>query len=128
LDPTSQASFRNGFLRTRRFAMAWVGWGADALPGGNGLTLRVPAPVNPDGTPVTQRITIELADEFSFREGGLDTCVPLSGSLGIKGYPAVLSEKANDELFVRSSDSPRPSAPPIPAGTLVSNDQWSFAN
>jgi len=41
--------------------------------------------------------------------------VPLSGSGGIKGYPAVLSEKANDELFVRPSDSPRPSAPPIPA-------------
>jgi len=77
---------------------------------------------------VTQRITIELADEFSFRERNLDTCVPLSGSGGIKGYPAVLSEKANDELFVRSSDSPRPSAPPIPAGTLVPNDQWSFAD
>ena len=127
-DPTTQADFGNGFFLNQGFAMAWVGWGADVQPGGNGLTLRVPAPRNPDGTPVTQRITIELADEFSFREGNLDTCVPLSGSGGIKGYPAVLSEKANDELFVRSSDSPRPSAPPIPAGTLVPNDQWSFAD
>src|SRR5438132_8157537 len=127
-DPSSQADFGNGFFLNQGFAMAWVGWGADVQPGGNGLTLRVPAPRNPDGTPVTQRITIELADEFSFREGNLDTCVPLSGSGGIKGYPAVLSEKANDELFVRSSDSPRPSAPPIPAGTLVPNDQWSFAD
>jgi len=127
-DPTTQADFGNGFFLNQGFAMAWVGWGADVQPGGNGLTLRVPAPRNPDGTPVTQRITIELADEFSFRERNLDTCVPLSGSGGIKGYPAVLSEKANDELFVRSSDSPRPSAPPIPAGTLVPNDQWSFAD
>ena len=127
-DPTTQADFGNGFFLNQGFAMAWVGWGADVQPGGNRLTLRVPAPRNPDGTPVTQRITIELADEFSFRERNLDTCVPLSGSGGIKGYPAVLSEKANDELFVRSSDSPRPSAPPIPAGTLVPNDQWSFAD
>src|SRR5437868_14755770 len=125
-DPTSQADFGNGFFLNQGFAMAWVGWGADVLPGNNGLTLRVPAPQHPDGTPVTQRITIELADEFSFREGGLDNCVPLSGSGGIKGYPAVLSEKANDELFVRPSDSPRPSAPPIPAGTLVPNTKWSF--
>ncbi|TMB21482.1 MAG: hypothetical protein E6J65_15710 [Deltaproteobacteria bacterium] len=125
-DPTSQADFGNGFFLNQGFAMAWVGWGADVLPGNNGLTLRVPAPQHPDGTPVTQRITVELADEFSFREGGLDICVPLSGSGGIKGYPAVLSEKANDELFVRPSDSPRPSAPPIPAGTLVPNTKWSF--
>src|SRR3989441_232108 len=125
-DPTSQADFGNGFFLNQGFAMAWVGWGADVQPGGNGLTLRVPAPRNPDGTPVTQRITIELADEFSFREGSLDNCVPLSGSGGIKGYPAVLSEKANDELFVRPSDSPRPSASPIPAGTLVPNTKWSF--
>ena len=125
-DPTSQADFGNGFFLNQGFAMAWVGWGADVQPGGGGLTLRVPAPLNPNGTPVTQRITIELADEFSFPEGGGTRCVPLSGSPGIKGYPAVLSEKANDELFVRPSDSPRPSAPPIPAGTLVPNAQWSF--
>src|SRR5438093_6979424 len=98
--PTTQADFGNGFFLNQGFAMAWVGWGADVQPGGGGLALRVPAPRSPNGTPVTQRITIELADEFSFPEGGGTTCVPLSGSAGIKGYPAVLSEKANDELFV----------------------------
>lgn len=127
-DPTSQADFGNGFFLNQGFAMAWVGWGADVKPGNNGLTLQTPAPLNADGTPVTQRITIELSDEFSFREGNLDTCVPLSGSAGIKGYPAILSQKANDELFIRPSDSPRPSAPPIPAGTLVPSSQWSFAD
>src|ERR1700674_2485159 len=67
-NPTSQADFGNGFFLNQGFAMAWVGWGADVQPGGGGLTLRVPAPLHRDGTPVTQRITIELADEFSFPE------------------------------------------------------------
>jgi hypothetical protein len=125
-DPTSQADFGNGFLLNQGYALAWVGWGADVEPGGGRLALRVPAPVLPGGKPVTQRITIELADEFSFPEGGGTSCVPLSGSPVIKGYPAVLSEKAGDELFVRPSDSPRPSAPAIPSGTLVPNAQWSF--
>ncbi len=82
----------------------------------------------PIATAVTQRITIELADEFSFNEGGTDTCVPLSGSSTILGYPAVLSEEANAELFARPSDSFRPSAPPIPAGTPVPHSQWHFAD
>src|SRR5712664_333002 len=127
-DPTSHADFGNGFFLNQGFAMAWVGWGADVESGGGRLTLRVPAPRRPNGAPVTQRITIELADEFSFPEGGGTSCVPVSGSPGIKGYPAVLSEKANAELFVRPSDSPRPSAAPIPAGKLVPNAQWSFAD
>ena len=125
-DPVSQADFGNGFFLNQGYALAWVGWGPDVEAGGGRLALRVPVPLHANGTPVTQRITIELADEFSFPEGGTASCEPLSGSPVIKGYPAVLSEKANDELFVRASDSPRPSAPPIPAGTLVPNAQWSF--
>ena len=88
----------------------------------------MPAPSHSDGSPVTQRITIELSDEFSFPEGGGATCVPLSGSSVIAGYPAVLAEKAQGALFVRSSDSFRPSAPSIPAGTLVPDSQWHFGD
>src|SRR5438270_12364463 len=69
-DPTSQADFGNGFFLNQGFAMAWVGWGADVLPGNNGLTLRVPAPLNSNGTPVTQPITFQLANSFSFLDGG----------------------------------------------------------
>jgi len=127
-DPSTVADFGNGFFVNDGYALAWVGWGADVLPGGGRFTLRVPAPVNPDRTPVTQRITIELADEFSFNEGGTDTCVPLSGSSTIAGYPAVLSEEAGDQLFARPSDSFRPSVPPIPTGTLVPHSQWHFGD
>lgn len=127
-DPSSLADFGNGFFLNQGYALAWVGWGADVLPGGGRLALRVPAPSHSDGSPVTQRITIELSDEFSFPEGGGATCVPLSGSSVIAGYPAVLAEKAQGKLFVRPSDSPRPSAPSIPAGTMVPSSQWSFGN
>jgi hypothetical protein len=127
-DPSALANFGNGFFLNDGTALAWVGWGADVLPGGGRLTLRAPAPSASGGGPITQRITIELADEFSFPEGGTATCVPLSGSSVIAGYPAVLSEEASGELFVRSSDSPRPSAPPIPTGTLVPHSRWHFGD
>ncbi len=127
-DPSSQADFGNGFFLRDGYALAWVGWGADVLPGGGRVTMRAPAPSHSDGTPITQRITIELADEFSFPEGGGATCVLLSGSPVIAGYPAVLAEKGNDELFVRPSDSFRPSTPPIPAGTAVPSSQWYFGD
>ncbi len=107
---------------------ASLGWGADVLPGNGRFILRAPAPTNADGSPITQQITIELSDEFSFNEGGGDTCVPLSGSATIAGYPAVLAEEASGELFARPSDSPRPSAPPIPVGTLVPHSQWHFSD
>jgi hypothetical protein len=127
-DPSTVADFGNGFFLNDGYALAWVGWGADVLPGGGRFVLRAPAPIHPDGSPITQRITIELADEFSFNEGGADACVPLSGSGTIAGYPAVLSEEANDELFARSSDSFRPSVPPIPVGTVVPHSQWHFGD
>ena len=127
-DPSSVADFGNGFFLNQGYALAWVGWGADVLPGGGRLALRLPAPSHSDGSPVTQRITIELSDEFSFPEGGGATCVPLSGSSVIAGYPAVLAEKAQGELFVRPSDSLRPSAPSIPAGTMVPSSQWHFGD
>jgi len=127
-DPSSLRDFGNGFFLNQGYALAWVGWGADVLPGGRRLALRAPAPSRPDGSPITQRITIELSDEFSFPEDGSATCVRLSGDSAIAGYPAVLSEKPSAELFVRSSDSPRPSAPPIPAGTLVPHSQWHFGD
>src|SRR2546421_5570859 len=62
-DPSSQGDFGNGFFLNQGYALAWVGWGADVEAGGGRLALRVPAPLRANGTPVTQRITIELADE-----------------------------------------------------------------
>ena len=125
-DPSTVADFGNGFFLRDGYALAWVGWAADVLPGGGRQTIRVPRPMFPEGTPVRQRITIELADEFNFPVDGSATCVPLSGSPAIAGYPAVLSEAASAELLVRMSDSPRPSAPWIPPGTAIARDQWYF--
>jgi hypothetical protein len=125
-DPSTVADFGNGLLLEDGYALAWVGWAPDVRPGGGRQTIRVPRPTFADGTPVRQRITIELADEFNFPVDGSATCVPLSGSPTIAGYPAVLSEAASAELLVRTSDSPRPSAPWIPLGTLIPRDQWFF--
>jgi hypothetical protein len=124
-DPSTVADFGNGFFLNDGYALAWIGWAADVLPGNNRQTIQVPTPTE-SGQPVQQRITIELSDGFSFPEDGSATCVPLSGSASIAGYPAVLSEEASDNLFARPSDSPRPSAPPIPDGTLIAHAQWHF--
>ncbi|HKB82354.1 MAG TPA: alpha/beta hydrolase domain-containing protein, partial [Burkholderiales bacterium] len=56
--------------------------------------------------------------------------LPLSGGPAFKSFPAVSADKkqAQAELYMLSSDSPKPSAPDIPRGEAVPDDQWAFAD
>jgi len=126
-DPATAADFGNGFLMRQGYVIAWVGWGADIAPGGNRLTVQFPVAMEA-GQPITERILTEYSDR-NFG-GGTPFTLPLSGSAAFRSYAAVSTDKglAEAELRVRPSDSPRPSAPDIPAGNLVPDGQWSFAS
>jgi len=126
-NPTAPGDFGNGWLERQGYTIAWVGWGADIAPGNSRLTVSFPIAMD-KGKPITERILTEYCDR-NFA-GGTPFTLPLSGSVAFKSYPAVSTDKsvAQAELRVRPSDSPRPSGPEIPAGELVPDSQWSFAN
>lgn len=125
--PVTAANFGNGFLMQRGFVVAWVGWGADIAPGGDRLTVNFPVAKHRNGESIVERILTEFSDR---NFGGLTPfTLPLSGSPAFKSFAAVSTSKADAqaELRRRPSDSPRPSSPQIPAGTLVPDSEWSFA-
>jgi len=127
-DPMSPEDFGNGFLLKRGYVVAWVGWGADIAPGDNRLTVNFPVAVDLAGKPLTQRILTEFSDR-NFN-GAMPTTLPLSGGTAFKSYAAVDVDKAKAEaeLWVVASDSPRPSGAQIPRGDRVPEDEWAFAN
>src|SRR5713226_4644769 len=126
-NPTTSRDFGNGFLQRRGYTVAWVGWQGDLPPGADRLTAQLPIATD-YGKPISERI---LAEFFDVGEpGGMSPVftLPLSGSSIVRSYEAVFTvlSAAQAELRVRSSDSPRPSAPDIPDGDVVPIDQWSF--
>jgi hypothetical protein len=126
-DPMAPRDFGNGFLMKRGYVLAWVGWGADIAPGDNRLTVNFPIALE-NGRPVTERILTEFSDR-NFN-GGKPLSLPLSGAPAFKSFAAVSADKkqAQAELYMLSSDSPKPGAPDIPRGEAVSDDQWAFAD
>jgi hypothetical protein len=126
-NPTLTNDFGNGFLMRQGYVIAWVGWGADIAPGADRLTVDFPIAME-EGEPITERILTEYSDR-NFA-GGTPFTLPLSGGPNFKSYAAVSTDKdaAEAELRARPSDSPRPPAPEIPEGSLVPDDQWSFAD
>ena len=126
-DPVASRDFGNGFLMKRGYVMAWVGWGADIAPGDNRLTVNFPIALE-NGQPVTERILTEFSDR-NFN-GGKPLSLPLSGGAAFKSFPAVSVDKkqAQAELYLLTSDSPKPGAPDIPRGESVSDDVWAFAD
>ena len=124
--PLAPHDFGNGFLLKRGYILAWVGWGADVAPGDNRMTVRFPI-AQENGQPISERILTEFGDR-NFNGAQVKT-LPLSGGTGFNSFPAVSTNKsaAQAELWVAPSDSPRPSAPSIPLGARVADDEWAFA-
>jgi len=122
-DPSTAGDVGNGFLLRQGYTLAWVGWEADVLPADDLLTVQLPIAMQ-GGQPLVERILVEFANV-----GGAFT-MPLSANSFFYSYPAISTDPtvAMAQLRVRPSDSPRPSAPDIPAGTVVPSSQWSFAN
>jgi hypothetical protein len=127
-NPTTSRDFGNGFLQRRGYTVAWVGWQGDLPPGADRLTAQLPVATE-YGKPITERILAEFFDVGV--PGGTSPVftLPLSGSPSVKSYETVSTDPsaAQAELRMRSSDSPRPSAPDIPDGEVVPINHWSFA-
>ena len=126
-DPMAARDFGNGFLMTRGYVLAWVGWGADIAPGDNRLTVDFPI-AQENGQPLSERIITEFSDR-NFN-GGKPTSLPLSGGPAFKSYAAIATDKkrAEAELYWLRSDSSTPSGPDLPRGEPVADDQWAFAD
>lgn len=119
-NPTTAKDFGNGWLLRQGYTLAWVGWEADIAPGGNRLTVQFPIAGEGD-KPINELILVEFVDAKGASANPIFT--------GPIPYESVSTDQAiaKAELRMRSSDSPRPSAPDIPSGELVPSSQWSFA-
>src|SRR5262249_53302587 len=89
-NPTTELDFGNGFLLRQGYALAWVGWAADVVPGNNRLTVQFPVATN-NGEPITQRILVEFSDAKGAAAGAVFT-LPLSGGTNFRSYDAVSTD------------------------------------
>src|SRR3954452_18732777 len=81
--PITLAHAGNGFFMRRGYAVTWLAWEGDMLPGDGRMVLDVPV-ASDNGKPITGRIRAEyIADLLGI------TCFPLSGRVAAHSYSAV---------------------------------------
>ena len=86
--PITLAHAGNGFFMRRGYAVAWLAWEGDMLPGDGRMVLDVPV-ASDNGKPITGRIRVEyIADAPGI------TCFPLSGRIAAHSYAAVSLDNA----------------------------------
>ena len=112
--PITLAHAGNGFFMRRGYAVAWLAWEGDMLPGDGRMVLDVPVATD-NGRPITGRIRVEYISETP----GI-ACLPLSGRIAAHSYAAA-SLDTRDAVLTRRRypyDTPQPIPP----------DQWRFAH
>jgi hypothetical protein len=112
-DPLTLDHAGNGFLMRRGYAVAWLAWEGDILPGDGRMVLDVPVATD-DGAPITGLVRTEIIVETPW-----GTTMPLSGRVAAHSYP-VASRDKNDALLTRRR-YPYDAPEPIPAS------DWDFA-
>jgi hypothetical protein len=111
--PITLAHAGNGFFMRRGYAVAWLAWEGDILPGDGRMVLDVPVATD-NGRPITGRIRVEyIADAPGI------TCFPLSGRIAAHSYAAV-SRNTRDAVLTRRRY-------PYDTPEVIPADQWSFA-
>jgi hypothetical protein len=112
-DPRTVAHAGNGFLMRRGYALAFIGWQADLLPGDDRFLLDVPVAME-NGRPVTGQVRVEyIADKSGV------TVFPLSSRASTRSHPAASLDTRRASLTMRRyANDPRVSVP---------HDQWMFA-
>ncbi|HET7880541.1 MAG TPA: alpha/beta hydrolase domain-containing protein [Acetobacteraceae bacterium] len=111
--PITPAHAGNGFFMRRGYAVAWLAWEGDMLPGDGRMVLDVPVATD-GGTPITGRIRAEYIAETP----GI-TCFPLSGRVAAHSY-ATVSLDNRDAVLTRRR---YPYDPP----QVIPSEQWRFA-
>ncbi|MBN8929040.1 MAG: hypothetical protein J0H19_20730 [Rhodospirillales bacterium] len=112
-DPLSLAHAGNGYLMRRGYAVAWLAWEGDLLPGNGRMILDLPVATGPDG-PITGRVRTEI-----IVDGAPVRCLPLSGRIAAHSYPTV-SRDTRDALLTRRRY-------PYDVPETIPPDRWSFS-
>jgi hypothetical protein len=68
-NPLTAEDFGNGFLMKQGYAILWVGWEGDRLPGENIVTIRVPVATEEDGSPIAEEFAVEYFRRPALRAG-----------------------------------------------------------
>jgi hypothetical protein len=111
--PIDLAHAGNGFFMRRGYAVAWLAWEGDMLPGDGRMVLDVPV-ASDNGRPITGRIRVEyLADMPGI------TCFPLSGRIAAHSYATTSLDTRDAVLTRRRYPYDRPQ--------IIPSDQWQFA-
>lgn len=112
-DPLSASHAGNGFLMRRGYAVAWLAWQGDMLPGDGRMILDLPV-ATAQGRPITGKVRVEyIADEAGV------TVFPLSGRVSTRSHPTASLDPRDATLTRRRyPDDPRIAVPA---------DQWCFA-
>ncbi len=111
--PITLAHAGNGFFMRRGYAVAWLAWEGDMLPGDGRMVLDVPV-ASDNGRPITGRIRVEyLADTPGI------TCFPLSGRIAAHSYSTASLDTRDAVLTRRRYPYDRPQ--------VIPGDQWQFA-
>jgi Alpha/beta hydrolase domain len=112
--PITLAHAGNGFFMRRGYAVAWLGWEGDMLPGDGRMVLDVPV-ASDSGQPITGRIRVEyIADTPGI------TCFPLSGRIAAHSY-ATVSLDTHQAVLTRRRY-------PYDTPEIIPPDQWRFAS
>ena len=112
-DPRTLAHAGNGFFMRRGYTLAFAGWQADLLPGGDRFLLDVPIATK-NGQPIIGPVRVEyIADRVGVRT------FPLSSRASTRSHPSVSLDTRKASLTRRRY----PDDPRIP----VPHDQWMFA-
>ncbi len=111
--PITLAHAGNGFFMRRGYAVAWLAWEGDMLPGDGRMVLDVPV-ASDHGSPITGRIRVEYIADVP----GI-TCFPLSGRIAAHSY-ATVSLDTRDALLTRRRY-------PYDTPEAIAHDQWQFA-
>src|SRR5579863_3551610 len=92
--PITLAHAGNGFFMRRGYAVAWLAWEGDLLPGDGRLILDVPVATD-TGAPITGRVRVEFIPD---RYAG--NTMPLSGRVAAHSYRTASMDK-RDAVFTR---------------------------
>lgn len=111
--PITLAHAGNGFFMRRGYAVAWLAWEGDMLPGDGRMVLDVPVATD-SGKPITGRIRVEYIAEAP----GV-TCFPLSGRIAAHSY-ATVSMDTRDAVLTRRRY-------PYDTPQVIPPNQWRFA-
>ena len=112
-DPLTLDHAGNGFLMRRGYAVAWLAWEGDILPGDGRMVLDVPVATD-NGVPLTGRVRTEIIVDVPW-----GPTMPLSGRVAAHSYPVACRDKSDALLTRRRYPYDTPEVIPIA--------DWEFA-